>query len=125
MDPTRCYLLILEHLETLDYAEARTYAGILHNLLEKRGFYPEGYQPERVDAVLEELLKPACAPSAIRVTFRSLTCYDCDVGQDIVSLQQAIDDGWTELVGHESLTAISHRGICPACRMQQSQKWLT
>ena len=124
MDPTRCYQLILEHLETHDYAEARIYAAILHSWLEKRGFYPDGYPPERVDALLAELLKPACAPNAIRTTFQSLTCYDCDAGQDIASLQQAIDEGWTDLVGDEDLTVTSHFGSCPLCRMQQSQEWL-
>ncbi|APZ93423.1 hypothetical protein [Fuerstiella marisgermanici] len=124
MDPTSCYQIILELIETHDYPEARTYAVILHNWLTNRGFYPDGYELERVDHVLAALLKPACAPNAIRTRFQSITCYDCDAGQDISSVKQAIDEGWTEIVGDEDLTATSHLGTCPICRMRQDQELL-
>jgi len=119
MAPTTCFLTILEYIRTFDYSEARTYAAILQTWLSNRGFYPEDYPPEYVDSVLAELLKPACAPNGIRTRFESLTCYECDAGQDIASLKQAIDDGWIELVGDKDLTVTSHLGTCPTCRMRQ------
>lgn len=124
MDPTNCYQIILQFVESHDYAEARTYAAILFRWLTNGGFYPEGYTPERVDAVLDELLKPACAPNAIRTKFKSITCYDCDAGQDVASLKQAIDNGWIEIVGDVDLTMTSHLGTCPMCRIEQSQELL-
>jgi len=65
MDPTTCYQMILDYLETHDHAEARTSAAILQNWLANRGFYPENQRPARVDEVLDYLLRPACAPRAI------------------------------------------------------------
>ena len=124
MDSTSCYLIILERIETHDYTDARTYAVILHNWLTHRGFYPNGYEPERVDHVLEELLKPACAPNAIRTRFQSITCYECDAGQHLASIRQAVDEGWTEIIGGEDLTVTSHLGTCPICRIRQDQELL-
>lgn len=125
MDPTTCFQFIRDLVETHDYAEARTYAAILFRWLSGGGFYPEGYQPERVDAVLEELLNAASAPNAIRTKFQSITCYDCDAGQDITSLKQAIDEGWIDIVGDDDLTVTSHLGTCPVCRMEGSQELLS
>ncbi|APZ94528.1 hypothetical protein [Fuerstiella marisgermanici] len=125
MDPTTCYELILEYIESHDYSEARIYAAILHNWLAHRGFYPEGCVPERVDEVLEHLLKPACLPGAMRTRFRSITCYDCDNGSQIGSLKEAIDDGWTAIIGDDDLKVTSHLGTCPLCRMRDSQELLT
>ena len=119
MDPTSCYHLILDYLATHDYVEATTYARILQNWLAHRGFYPEGYSPENVDALLNELLKPACASNAMEMRFQSLSCYHCDAGQHIASLPQAIDEGWIEIMGDEELTVTSHLGTCPTCRMAQ------
>lgn len=124
MDPTTCYQMILEYIETHDYTEARIYAAILQNWLANRGFYPDGYPPERVDEVLEQLLKPACAPNAIRTPFRSIVCYDCNTGQHLKSLKEAIDEGWTDIVGDKDLTASSHLGTCPTCRMREDQELL-
>lgn len=124
MDPTTCFLTILDHIRTHDYSEARTNAAILQAWLNNRGFYPEGHTPERVDHVLAELLKPACAPNAIRTRFQSLTCYECDAGEHIASLKQAVDEGWTEIVGDDDLTVTSHLGTCPTCRMEEDQELL-
>ena len=125
MTPTECYQTILQHIETHDHAEAITYALILHHWLVNRGFYPDGYPPERVDEVLKELLRPACAPNAIRTPFQSLTCYECDAGQHVTSLSQAVDEGWTEIVGDKDLTVTTHLGTCPICRLQEDQQLLT
>lgn len=118
MDPTTCYQTILGYIETHDYSEARAYALTLQNWLSNRGFYPDGYVPACVDAILTQILKPACSPDAIRTLFRSLACFDFDAGQEIASLKQAIDEGWTEIQPDEKILVATHLGTCLICRME-------
>lgn len=124
MAATTCFLTILDHIRTRDYSEARTYAAILQAWLNNCGIYPEGHSPERVDHVLAELLKPTCAPNAIRTRFQSLTCYECDAVELIASLEQAVDEEWTEIVGDDDLMVTSHLETCPICRIDEDQELL-
>ncbi|MEZ6129184.1 MAG: hypothetical protein R3C59_10920 [Planctomycetaceae bacterium] len=124
MDPTRCYQHILDALRTKDDAEARRAASALRDWLETGGCFPEGQNPVCVEFLLNRLLQPACAANVDQFPFLSITCYDCDAGQHIASIEQALIEGWTEIEADEKLRVTSHLGICPECRRAQDRELL-
>lgn len=119
MDPNACYLIILDAIAVHDYAKAREYALILKHWLEAGGFYPQGHDVAVIVGTLGQVLRPACSASALRFPFSRLACRYCDAGQDIESLEQAIDEGWIKIDPEVDLPHITHVGLCPDCRRKQ------
>ncbi|MEZ6063574.1 MAG: hypothetical protein R3C19_24760 [Planctomycetaceae bacterium] len=124
MGPTNCYRTILESIASRNYSRASQYALILQHWLNLGGLHPDGVTPVRVADVLSRLLEPACDPSALNTPFTSLTCSDCDDGQHIASLTEAIDAGWTEIRPVSNLLEATHLGLCPDCRREQDYELL-
>jgi hypothetical protein len=117
MDPSICYLTILEAIREHDYARAREYALILQGWIDSGGFLPNGFDPGEVQSTIADLLCPACEPGALERPFLSLQCMHCDAGDDVSSLTDAIDDGWTSIESTvRDSTWTSHLGLCPDCR---------
>lgn len=116
MDPTTCYRNILDAIRSHHYQRAREYALILQNWLSSGGFPPQGYDFGEVTATLGRILRPACNASALRFPFVSITCAYCDAGQDIESLEQAIDEGWTRIDPEVDIPTATHIGVCHQCR---------
>ena len=116
MDPTTCYITIIEAIHQHDYARAKEYALILKDWLESGGFYPKGFNVNEIFDTLGRILRPACRPAALRFPFLSIECMHCDAGKDIESLQQAIDSGWIKIDPETELPNITHIGLCPECR---------
>lgn len=48
----------------------------------------------------------------------SLTCVSCDTGGDIDTPEQAIAEGWTEIVEAIDLPMANYCGWCPECRQE-------
>jgi hypothetical protein len=119
MDPNACYLIILEATREHDYAKAREYALILKHWLEGGGFYPKEHEPSEVVETLGRILRPACSASALRFAFRRMSCIHCDAGQDIDSLEDAIDEGWYKIEPTVDMQNTTHIGLCPECRRKQ------
>ena len=97
MDPTTCYQTMIAAKRSGDYATAREYALILRAWLDRGGFYPRGIDRIKVDEQIRTLLKPACVPQALCATFGSLACIFCDAGDEIDSVNEAIEAGWTKI----------------------------
>ena len=57
MDPTACFLEIIEAMTAGDFESARTSAAALREWLEKGGFYPPDYDRNEVDAYLRGVLR--------------------------------------------------------------------
>ncbi len=121
MDPTACYMIILEAITDHDYARAREYALILKSWLEAGGFFPKGFEPNDICDTLGRILRPACSASALRFQFTRITCNHCDGGADIETLPEAIDEGWYKIDVTVDVPGISHIGTCPACRAKQNE----
>lgn len=119
MDPTACYIILLEAVREHDYAKAREYALILKNWLEGGGFFPKGYEATEVLETIGRILRPACSASALRFSFQRLTCMHCDAGTEIDSLEEAIDEGWCKIEPTADVPNASHIGLCPECRRKQ------
>lgn len=117
MDPTTCYLTIVEALAAHDYARARECALILKASLESGGFYPKGFEVNHILDTLGRAMRPVCRPSALRFPFSSIVCTSCDAGQNIESLEQAIKEGWTQIDPEVDLLNATHIGLCPECRI--------
>ncbi len=49
----------------------------------------------------------------------SLTCVMCDAGGDIDTPEQAIEEGWTEIVEATDLAMANYMGLCPICRKEE------
>jgi hypothetical protein len=116
MDPTTCYMTILEATREHDWARAREYALILKGWLESGGFYPKGYEVNEIRDTLERILRPACRPDSLQFPFNSIQCFHCDAGKDIDDLEDAIDLGWIKIEPEMELANYSHIGLCPECR---------
>jgi hypothetical protein len=119
MDPTACYMILLEAIAERDYARAREYALILKNWLEGGGFYPKGYEVTDILETMNRVLRPARSASSLRFPFGSIVCMFCDAGSEIESLQQAIDEGWIKIDPTVDIPGATHAGVCPACRQKQ------
>ena len=119
MDPNTCYMILLEAIAEHDYAKAREYALILKDWLEGGGFYPKGYEAACVLDTIGRVLRPACSASALRFPFQNLACNYCDAGQEIESLEQAIDEGWIKIEPTIDVPNATHVGLCPECRCKQ------
>lgn len=57
MDPTRCYLDVLEDLNAEEYEAALERALTLARWLRRGGYYPEGFLSAEVDALLRETIR--------------------------------------------------------------------
>lgn len=123
MDPTACYMIILEAIRARDYERAREYCLILRNWLEAGGFYPFGFRVMEVHDMLGQILRPACSASALRFPFSRIACVHCDAGEDIESLPDAIDAGWYKIDVTVDLPGITHAGTCPKCRSKQEEDY--
>lgn len=121
MDPTTCYVIILEAIAAHDYARAREYALILKNWLESGGFYPKGYDVPDILETIGRILRPACSASSLRFPFGSIVCMFCDAGPDIEQLQQAIEEAWFKIEPTVDVAGATHVGVCPACRRKQEE----
>ena len=121
MDPTACYLIILETFREHNYARAREYALILKTWLEAGGFYPSGFKVVEVHDMLGRILRPACNAPALRFPFARIICNHCDAGTEIETLPDAIDTGWYKIDITVDLPGISHIGTCPVCRKKQEE----
>lgn len=121
MDPTACYLIILEAFRDRDYARAREYALILRSWLEAGGFYPQGFKVTEVQDLVGRILRPACNAPALRFPFARIICDHCDTGADIETLPDAIDAGWYKIDLTVDLPGTSHIGTCPDCRRKQEE----
>lgn len=121
MDPTTCYITILEANREYDYARAREYALILKAWLESGGFYPKGFEVNEILDTLGRILRPACRPAALRFPFVNIQCFHCDGGKDVESLEQAIDEGWIKIDPETELPNFSHIGLCPECRRREDE----
>lgn len=96
MDPNRCYRYLLKALEEDDFDVAQSYASLLKDWLARGGFYPSSDEALVIDKTIDELLKTV-SPAALSFPFTSLCCVECDAGSHLASLQQATEEGWTEL----------------------------
>ena len=115
MDPNRCYQFLLEALEEEDDFEvAQSYASLLKDWLTRGGFYPTGHETESVDQRVDDLLR-AIGPKSLSFPFTSLCCVECDAGSHLASLQQATEEGWTEIKADRNMRVSSHLGVCPDC----------
>ena len=57
MDPTTCYLEMLQAEIDNDLVTARERAEALRNWLQKGGFYPVGFPPSEVETSLTNILR--------------------------------------------------------------------
>ncbi len=122
MDPTTCYLTILEALRNHDYSRAREYALILKEWLGGGGFYPKGFDAANMHSVLEKALRPACSSNALRFPMLAIVCKTCGAISGNQSLMDAIDAGWTAIDIKPDDKRISHMGICVNCRRDEDLK---
>ena len=121
MDPTTCYQTMIAAKRSGDYATAREYALILRAWIDRGGFYPRSIDQDEVDVQIRKLLKPACLPQALCAIFGSLACIFCDAGEDIASVEEAIEDGWTKIQPVNDFAGTTHLGLCPICRRGQDE----
>jgi hypothetical protein len=104
-----------------NYAAAREYALILQAWLRKGGFNPKSIAPEEVDATITQILKPAFLPESLSAIFGSLACVFCDAGDEIQSIEEAIQSGWTKIQPVNDMAGTTHLGLCPECRRNQDE----
>lgn len=97
MDPNTCYQLMIAAKRSGKYSTAREYALILRVWLDRGGFYPRSLNRNDVDEEIRQLLKPACLPATLSAVFGSLACVFCDAGNEIQSVEEAIEAGWTKI----------------------------
>lgn len=103
------------------YATAREYALILRTWLDRDGFYPRNIDPNDVDEHIRQILKPACLPETLSAIFGSLACAFCDAGDEIQSVEEAIEAGWTKIQPVNNMAGTTHLAICPECRRNQDE----
>lgn len=48
----------------------------------------------------------------------SLTCEQCDAGMEIGSYEEAIEQGWTDIVYAPEQLMANFLGLCPECRQR-------
>ena len=123
MDPTTCYITILEATREHDWARAREYALILKGWLESGGFYPKGYEVNEILILLGRILRPACRPTSLTYPFTNIQCTYCDAGDDIASLEQAVDEGWAGIDFAVDYPHPSHIGTCSDCRRLEDEEF--
>ena len=46
----------------------------------------------------------------------SLSCVECDAGMEVVCYDQALAEGWTEIVSDPGGLTWTYLGLCPGCR---------
>ncbi len=93
MDPTICYITILDSIRDHDYALAREHDMFLKGWLDSGGFRPTGFEGNDVQIVLARVLRPVYLPASLSFPFRSIQCSYCDAGDIITGLKQAIEEG--------------------------------
>jgi hypothetical protein len=116
MDPTACYHQMLSAMTEGDYEDARTYAQYLNAWLIGGGFYPLNSKILEVDGQLARVLRITTPGAPPEPEIFSLTCTDCDDGQEINSEAEAIEEGWTSIRSQPDLVEANYLAICPDCR---------
>lgn len=112
MDPTQCYLDMIHAMNAGDIDQAYTHALNLKAWLDRGGLYPVNHTRKRVDASLANALRRTSADAE---SF-SLCCISCDAGMEILTEQEALSSGWTEIGPVDDLANATHLGICPDCK---------
>lgn len=59
-------------------------------------------------------------PSPDRPVF-SLTCQECDAGQGVASMEEAVAAGWLDIVPAGGLIEANYCGLCPTCRANRHE----
>jgi hypothetical protein len=112
---------MMDAQRSCNYATAREYALILRAWLRDGGFYPTNKEPDDVDAAIRDILKPACLPHTLSSIFGSMSCIFCDAGDEIGSVEAAIEAGWTKIQPISDMASTTHLAICPECRRSQDE----
>jgi hypothetical protein len=52
----------------------------------------------------------------------SLVCEECDAGSNVISHEQAIVEGWTDIVYAPDLPMANFLGLCPDCKREEEAR---
>lgn len=116
MDPYQTYLDMFAAMQAKDPATARELAIVLHTWLAKGGFVPPQVTTELLQASLESVLRRTAGDHPAAAF--SLTCRDCDAGENIETEQQAIAAGWIAIEPAFDLPMADYCGLCPDCQIE-------
>ncbi len=114
MDPYQTYLAMFEAMQTNDHETARELAFALHDWIAKGGFCPDQVTLAAMQVAIHSVLRRTDRQLA-EPAF-SLTCRECDAGEDVETEEQAIALGWTEIEPAFDLPQANYCGLCPDCR---------
>ncbi|MEK6258007.1 MAG: hypothetical protein AABP62_05245 [Planctomycetota bacterium] len=119
MDPNQTFLDMFQAMKDEDNATARELAFALKCWFAKDGFYPSQHSPEATDIYITSVLRRTAADRQPEPPF-SLVCYECDAGEGIVTEEEAMEEGWTEIEFARHQPQANFIGFCPECVRRQN-----
>lgn len=114
MDPYQTYRDMFAAMESDDFETARELALALKEWFARGGFTPHQVTREAMHELLASVLRRTAGDELVPVF--SLTCRDCDAGEEIESEEQAIEQGWIRIEAAFDLPMANYCGLCPDCR---------
>jgi hypothetical protein len=119
MDPNQTFIDMFQAMKDEDHPTARDLAFALKCWFAKDGFYPSRYSREATDIYIASILRRTAADRNPDPPF-SLVCYECDAGEGIVTEEEAMEEGWTEIELARHQPQANFIGFCPECGRRQN-----
>lgn len=114
MDPARTLQDLIAAMQAGDVAAGRELASALRDWLALGGFGPPGHTAASIQCYLASVIRriDETRPQPLF----TLTCCDCDTGEDIGSEEAALMEGWSEVGPAFDLLQANFAGWCPTCK---------
>lgn len=114
MDPAQTLLDLINAMQAGDFAAGRELASALRDWLAHGGFGPPGHTAASLQCYLASVIRriDGTGPQPLF----TLTCCDCDAGEEIGSEEEAMLQEWSEVGPAFDLLQANFVGWCPICK---------